>query len=130
MSELSFFYKLDSFYPIPRCQDPVKGAGRAAPLDVSQDSHPHIDPCLLPDRLPDAVPDAGQSQGIQRMIQENRYCVDIVQQLAALSAAVDEVALLVLQHHVEGCVTDAIREGGGEHHINELMMVLRKAMRR
>ncbi len=72
----------------------------------------------------------GQAQGIQRMIQENRYCVDIVQQLTALSSAVDEVALLVLQGHVEGCVADAIREGGGEHHINELMMVLRKAMRR
>lgn len=72
----------------------------------------------------------GQARGIQRMMEENRYCVDVVQQLTALSAAVDEVALILLQGHIKGCVADAIREGGGQHHIDELMQVLRKGMRR
>ncbi len=72
----------------------------------------------------------GQAKGVQRMIEDDRYCIDIVQQLTALSAAVDEVSLLILQSHVEGCVTDAIREQHGEEHIKELMETMRKAMKR
>lgn len=72
----------------------------------------------------------GQAKGIQRMIEDERYCIDIVQQLTALSAAVDEVSLLILQNHIEGCVTDAIREQHGEEHVRELMETVRKAMKR
>jgi DNA-binding FrmR family transcriptional regulator len=72
----------------------------------------------------------GQAKGIGRMIEEGRYCIDIVQQLSALSAAADEVSLLILQSHIEGCVADAIREQQGESHIKELIETLRKAMRR
>ncbi len=72
----------------------------------------------------------GQARGIQRMLEEDRYCIDIVQQLTALSAAVDEVSLLILQDHIEGCVASAIREQHGEAHIKELIETLRKAMRR
>ena len=72
----------------------------------------------------------GQAKGIQRMIEEGRYCIDIVQQLTALSAAADEVSLLILQAHIKGCVADAIREQHGEEHIKELMGTIRKAMKR
>jgi len=72
----------------------------------------------------------GQAKGIQRMIEEGRYCIDIVQQLTALSAAIDEVSLLILQSHIEGCVADAIREHHSEGHIKELMGTIRKAMKR
>ncbi len=72
----------------------------------------------------------GQTKGIQRMIEEDRYCIDIVQQLTALSGAVDEVSLLILQGHIEGCVTDAIREQRGEDYIKELVGTIRKAMKR
>lgn len=72
----------------------------------------------------------GQAKGIQRMLEDERYCIDIVQQLTALSAAVDETALLILQGHIEGCVTEAIREQHGEEHIKELMETIRKAMKR
>ena len=72
----------------------------------------------------------GQARGIQRMIEEDRYCIDIVQQLTALSAAADEVSLLILQEHIEGCVADAIREQHGEAHIKELIETMRKAMHR
>lgn len=72
----------------------------------------------------------GQAKGIQQMIDEDRYCIDIVQQLTALSAAADEVSLLILESHIEGCVTDAIREQHGEEHIKELMGTIRKAMKR
>lgn len=72
----------------------------------------------------------GQAKGIQRMIEEDRYCIDIVQQLTALSAAVDEVSLLILESHIEGCVTDAIREQQGEGHIKELMETIRRVLKR
>ena len=72
----------------------------------------------------------GQARGIERMIEDDRYCIDIVQQLTALSAAVDEVSLLVLQSHIEGCVTNAIREQHGAAYIKELMTTIRKAMKR
>ena len=72
----------------------------------------------------------GQAKGIRRMIEEDRYCIDIIQQITALGAAADEVELLILENHIEGCVTDAIREQHGESHMRELMETLRKAMRR
>ena len=72
----------------------------------------------------------GQARGIQRMFEGDRYCIDIIQQLTALSAAADEVSLLILQGHIEGCVTNAIHEQHGEAHVNELMETLRKAIRR
>ncbi len=70
----------------------------------------------------------GQAAGIEKMIEEERYCIDIVQQLKALSSAADEVALIILQNHIEGCVTDAIREQQGEDYIKELIATIRKAM--
>jgi DNA-binding FrmR family transcriptional regulator len=72
----------------------------------------------------------GQARGIQKMIEEDRYCPDIIQQLTALSHAADEVSLLLLQDHVEGCVVDAIHEQQGEPMIQELMEVVRRCMRR
>ncbi len=72
----------------------------------------------------------GQAKGIQRMLSDDRYCIDIVQQLSALSSAADEVSLLILQSHIEGCVTNAVREERGEDHIRELMTTIRKVMKR
>ncbi|MBI4285378.1 MAG: metal-sensitive transcriptional regulator [Chloroflexi bacterium] len=72
----------------------------------------------------------GQAKGIQRMIEEDRYCIDVVQQLTALCAAADEVSLGILQGHIQGCVANAIREEHGEEHIKELMDTIRKAMKR
>ena len=72
----------------------------------------------------------GQAKGIEKMIEEDRYCIDTVQQINALSAAADEVVLIILQNHIEGCVTDAIREQRGEDYINELIATIRKAMKR
>ncbi len=72
----------------------------------------------------------GQAKSIQRMIEEDRYCIDIIQQLTALCAAAAEVSLLILESHVEGCVADAIRQQDGEAHVKELMATIRKAIKR
>lgn len=72
----------------------------------------------------------GQAKGIQQMIDDERYCIDIVQQLTALSSAADEVSLLILESHIEGCVVNAIRSQQGDSQIKELMTTIRKAMKR
>jgi DNA-binding FrmR family transcriptional regulator len=71
----------------------------------------------------------GQARGIHKMIEEDRYCPDIIQQLTALSRAGKEVSLLLLQDHIEGCVTDAIQHDHGEDMVRELVAVVRRAMR-
>ena len=71
----------------------------------------------------------GQVRGVQRMVEEGRYCIDIVTQLQAITAAADKVAQHVLEDHIRGCVSDAIREQRGDDAIAELMDVLAKAMR-
>jgi CsoR family transcriptional regulator, copper-sensing transcriptional repressor len=71
----------------------------------------------------------GQARGIQRMIDEDRYCPDIIQQLTALSHAADQVTLILLQDHVEGCVTECIQEGHGTEMIAELMTLIRRTLR-
>ena len=70
----------------------------------------------------------GQARGVQRMIEEERYCPEIVQQINSLTSAAKEVALLLLQHHIEGCVMDAVRQGDSQGKTRELMGLLRKAI--
>ena len=71
----------------------------------------------------------GQARGMQRMIETDRYCPEIIQQLTALSHAADEVALLLLQDHIEGCVVESIREERSDDMIRELMNVIRRSTR-
>jgi len=54
---------------------------------------------------------AGQVEGIQRMIDQDRYCVDVLLQIAAVRAALDKLGKLVLGSHVETCVAAAFAEG-------------------
>jgi DNA-binding FrmR family transcriptional regulator len=54
---------------------------------------------------------AGQVAGLERMVAEDRYCVDILLQIAAVRAALDGAGKLLLGAHVESCVADAIASG-------------------
>ena len=71
----------------------------------------------------------GQARGISKMIEEDRYCPDVIQQLIALTSAAREVSFLLLDSHIHGCVTDAIKNGGGEEAVQELIGVVRRAAR-
>lgn len=53
----------------------------------------------------------GQVEGIQRMVEEDRYCVDVLLQIAAVRAALDGAGKLILGAHVETCVADAFASG-------------------
>lgn len=68
----------------------------------------------------------GQVRGIQKMIDEDRYCVDILVQLTAVRAALNKVGLSLLESHTRGCVTAAIKGGQGDEAIEELIDVLSK----
>jgi DNA-binding FrmR family transcriptional regulator len=54
----------------------------------------------------------GQVRGLQRMVEGDKYCIDILTQVAAVTRALQSVALGLLDEHLNHCVTDAITEGG------------------
>jgi len=56
----------------------------------------------------------GQIRGIQRMVEDDRYCIDVLAQVSAATAALQSVALLLLDDHLAHCVTNAVRAGGDE----------------
>ncbi|MBA2516557.1 MAG: metal-sensitive transcriptional regulator [Solirubrobacterales bacterium] len=74
----------------------------------------------------------GQVRGLQRMVEEDAYCVDILTQVAAVQTALEQVAIRVLDGHVRGCVAEAV---GGEseeqaaHKLDELMMAVQRFAR-
>jgi CsoR family transcriptional regulator, copper-sensing transcriptional repressor len=70
----------------------------------------------------------GQVRGIERMIERREYCIDILQQTAALRAAVDSVALLILEDHVQGCVRTAVEGGDADRYIEEVLDVVRRTL--
>jgi DNA-binding FrmR family transcriptional regulator len=53
----------------------------------------------------------GQVRGIERMVEDDRYCIDILTQVAAVNTALESLALKVLDDHVNHCVTDALSSG-------------------
>jgi CsoR family transcriptional regulator, copper-sensing transcriptional repressor len=69
----------------------------------------------------------GQVRGIQKMVESDRYCVDILVQIAAIQSAMKQVGFAILDSHTRGCVRDAIAsDTGGEAKIDELMDVIRQ----
>lgn len=71
----------------------------------------------------------GQVRGLQRMVSEGRYCVDILVQVAAVKAALDAVALSLLDGHVRGCVREALAAGGGDAAVEELTQAISRFLR-
>ncbi len=70
----------------------------------------------------------GQVRGVQKMVEEGRYCLDILTQLQAITAASEKVGQQLLEGHMRGCIADAIKEERGDEAITELMHVLGKAL--
>lgn len=68
----------------------------------------------------------GQVRGIQKMIEEDRYCVDILVQISAIESAMKQVGYAITERHMKHCVSDAIKVGDGNDSIEELMKVLKQ----
>jgi DNA-binding FrmR family transcriptional regulator len=56
----------------------------------------------------------GQVRGLQRMVEEDRYCIDILEQISAATRALQSVALQLLEAHMGHCVAEAVKSGGDE----------------
>jgi DNA-binding FrmR family transcriptional regulator len=71
----------------------------------------------------------GQVRGVARMVEEDRYCIDILTQLAAVDTALESVALEILDDHVKHCVVDALASGDeadAKTKTDELLAALRR----
>ena len=71
---------------------------------------------------------AGQIQGIRGMVERDAYCIDIITQVAAATAALNSFNKVLLGNHIRTCVTDDIREGRDDT-TEELISALQKLMR-
>ena len=68
----------------------------------------------------------GQINGVEKMVNDSRYCVDILQQIMAARSALNQVGLIILESHTKSCVVNAIQEDRAEETIGELITVLSK----
>jgi CsoR family transcriptional regulator, copper-sensing transcriptional repressor len=71
----------------------------------------------------------GQVRGLQKMVDEDRYCIDVLTQVSAAKAALDAVALLLLQDHTEHCVVEAIQAGDGAQKVRELNQAVERLVK-
>src|SRR5215213_3408280 len=63
----------------------------------------------------------GQVRGIQRMVEEDTYCIDVLTQVNAATSALRSVGMGLLDEHVRHCVTESIEAGGGDEKVEELL---------
>jgi CsoR family transcriptional regulator, copper-sensing transcriptional repressor len=71
----------------------------------------------------------GQVRDLQKMVDEDRYCIDVLTQVSAVRAALENVALLLLADHTANCVTEAIRAGDGSEKVRELNGAVERLVR-
>ena len=68
----------------------------------------------------------GQIDGIIRMIEQDRYCIDVSKQILSVVALLKKANSIILRQHMNTCVKDAIATGGGEEKVEEIMLILDK----
>jgi DNA-binding FrmR family transcriptional regulator len=82
------------------------------------DEHGHQPPAGYIDHKPDVLARLrkieGQVRGLQRMVESDTYCIDVLTQVSATTKALESTALLLLDDHLSHCVAAAIAEGGQE----------------
>ena len=71
----------------------------------------------------------GQARGLAKMVEEDRYCIDVLQQIASLRAAADGVALILLRDHLDGCLRQAMETGNAPEKIDEVVEVVQRYSR-
>ncbi|HAT1152641.1 TPA: metal-sensitive transcriptional regulator [Corynebacterium striatum] len=73
----------------------------------------------------------GQARGIHRMIEEDQYCIDIITQISAVTSALENVSLALLQDHIEHCVAGAAAEDGevAKEKLEEAMTAIKKLVK-
>jgi CsoR family transcriptional regulator, copper-sensing transcriptional repressor len=72
----------------------------------------------------------GQVRGVAKMVEEDRYCIDVLTQISAVQAALDKVALGLLDDHARHCMQHGAEAGNGEEMATEMMAAVGRLMRR
>lgn len=72
----------------------------------------------------------GQIEGIIKMLEEERYCVDISNQIIAAQALLKKANMLILKQHIHHCVKDAVRQDSVEEKIEEIIGILEKLIQK
>jgi CsoR family transcriptional regulator, copper-sensing transcriptional repressor len=101
-------------------------AGHPAPGSHAHPDHPLVARPGKGDLAKRLARIEGQVRGIAKMIDEERYCIDVLTQVSAVQSALDALAFRLLEHHLHGCVQHAVKSGNGEHAIAEALEVIRK----
>jgi DNA-binding FrmR family transcriptional regulator len=68
----------------------------------------------------------GQVEGIIKMVEDDRYCVDVSKQLLAVQALIRKINLQIIDNHIRNCVIEGIEEGKGDEKITEIMDIIGK----
>lgn len=73
----------------------------------------------------------GQIRGLQRMVEQDTYCIDVLTQVSAVTRALQAVALGLLEDHLGACVSEAVRKGGdeGTESVREAAEAIRRLVR-
>jgi DNA-binding FrmR family transcriptional regulator len=80
-----------------------------------------IDTSAKPDVLRRLAYIEGHLQGVKRMVEEDKYCVDVLKQTYAVRRAIEKLEALILENHLQGCVVHGIKEGREDAVIGELI---------
>ena len=109
--------------------DATRGSNATTPAEGS--AHGYIkakDKALLQNRLKRIE---GQVRGLQRMVDEEAYCVDVLTQIGSVVSALEKVGTILLKDHVEHCVRESIEKGGAEaeEKIEELTAAVERFLR-
>ena len=68
----------------------------------------------------------GQVKGIQKMVDEERYCIDILTQISAIRSDINKVGSIIQENHIKGSVVNSIKQDNSEESIEELMKTIDK----
>lgn len=71
----------------------------------------------------------GQVRGVQRMVSEGQYCVDVLTQISSIRRATEQVALIVLRDHIQGCVRDSMSGDNAEQSVDELVSAVERFLK-
>jgi CsoR family transcriptional regulator, copper-sensing transcriptional repressor len=72
----------------------------------------------------------GQVRGVERMVEDDRYCIDVLTQISAIQAALDKVALGLLDGHARHCMREGATDGRAEEMATEMMAAVGRLMKR
>lgn len=92
-------------------------------IDVKQTPRSDVEQKAMINRLKRIE---GQVRGLQNMIADDRYCLDILVQISAVNAALKRVGFSLMEKHTKHCVTNAVKSGDGDEAFEELIEVLKQ----